>query len=159
MVSIVTSGTQRDRSLISQSCAVYLSFRLGSVTRNRLLSIHFPVAVVVAARMLLTSDMTMFEQNSSAAVADDRGLDRIQERQVRGRIHRGLGSGAVAAPVAIASPGVERTMGMRLQHGVEHIAAFDQVAAPATVAGIDVGTRTVSDRPRRSLSINSGCVS
>ena len=50
------------------------------------------------------------------------------------------------APVAIAAPGIERAMVAGFANRVEHVAEFDHVAAPATVADVDAGPRHAVDR-------------
>jgi hypothetical protein len=52
----------------------------------------------------------------------------------------------VADPVAVAPPRVEGSVIVGFLDGIEHIAAFDEVAAPAAVADVDAGPGTIVDR-------------
>ena len=47
--------------------------------------------------------------------------------------------------IAVAAPGVERAVVAGFLDGVEDVAELDDVAAPATVADVDAGTRHVVD--------------
>src|ERR1019366_5303297 len=83
---------------------------------------------------------------SPAVISQDDRLDRIEHGQIRHLLDASIHFVDVWDPVAIAPPGVERTVVTGFFDRVEDIAKLHDVAAPAAVADIDSGAWHVVDR-------------
>src|SRR5271168_4771349 len=87
--------------------------------------VEVDVPAVVAAPSVAT------EPGRPAAVVEQRQVGVFPDPLVHG--------GDVRQPVTIAAPRVERSVVAGLLDGVEHVASFDDMAAPAAIANVDPG--------------------